>query len=110
LLVRSFPSGASVTVDGVARGETPLALRDLDTGTRNVVVERRGYVAQTLKVSITKARPARTLDVRLAPSPEPASPKPVEGGAPRPSTPATLGSLPYQPARSPSILVRQARR
>ena len=91
LLVRSFPSGASVTVDGVARGDTPLALRDLDTGTRNVVVERRGYVAQTLKVSITKARPARTLDVRLAPSPEPASPKPVEGGAPRPGTPSTLG-------------------
>jgi len=91
LLVRSFPSGASVTVDGVARGETPLALRDLDIGTRNVIVNRPGYVAQTLKVSITKARPARTLDVRLAAAPAPASPKPGESGAPRPGTPATLG-------------------
>jgi len=83
LLVRSFPSGASVIVDGVARGETPLALRDLDIGTRNVVVERRGYVSQTLKVSITKARPARTIDVRLATE--------AAAAAPKPSTPATIG-------------------
>jgi len=91
LLVRSFPSGASVTVDGVARGETPLALRDLDMGTRNVVVNRPGYVAQTLRVSITKARPARTLDVRLAAESPAVSPKPGGGAAPRPSTPVTLG-------------------
>jgi len=66
LLVRSTPSGASVSVDGVAKGETPLALRDLDLGTRSVTIARRGYVPETRKVSITKTRPARTLDVRLA--------------------------------------------
>jgi hypothetical protein len=83
LLVRSTPSGASVSVDGVARGVTPLALRDLDVGTRKVTVARRGYVAETRKVVITKARPARTLDVRLSSEPVAATP--------RPSTPATLG-------------------
>ena len=84
LLVRSTPSGASVTVDGVARGVTPLALRDLDLGTRTVVVTRSGYTAETLRVSISEARPSRTLDVRLAAA------RPRET-TPRPSTPATLG-------------------
>jgi len=89
LLVRSTPSGASVSVDGVARGETPLALRDLDFGTRTVVIARRGYIAETRRVLISKARPARTLEVRLAAASEPVPPKP--GGGARPSTPATLG-------------------
>jgi hypothetical protein len=107
LLVRSAPSGASVTVDGVARGETPLALRDLDIGTRTVTIARAGFVAETVKVSITKARPARTLDVRLAATPSPGSPKPGEGVAPRPSTttPATLG----KPAVSTGSLVVESR-
>ena len=66
LLVRSTPSGASVSVDGVARGVTPLALRDLETKTFSVVVERGGYIPETRKISITSARPARSLDVRLS--------------------------------------------
>ena len=86
LLVRSTPSGATVTVDGVARGVTPLALRDLSFGTRDVTVARRGYISESVKVAITKARPARTVDVRLS-----AEAKPASGAAPRPSTPATLG-------------------
>ena len=91
LLVRSTPSGASVSVDGVAKGETPLALRDLDIGTRSVTLARRGYVTETRRVSITKTRPARTLEVRLAAAAQPASPKPASAGGPKPSTPATLG-------------------
>jgi hypothetical protein len=88
LLVRSTPSGASVSVDGVDRGVTPLALRELETGTLSVIVARRGYIPETRRVVITKARPARTLDVRLATAAAaPATTKP----APRPSTPATLG-------------------
>jgi hypothetical protein len=69
ILVRSTPSGASVTVDGIARGVTPLALRDLDVGTRNVAIARRGYISETVRVVITKARPSRTLDVRLTSAP-----------------------------------------
>jgi hypothetical protein len=82
LLVRSDPSGASVTVDGVSRGTTPLALRDLPLGTREVTVTRRGYLAERRTVAITKERPARTLDVRLSAA---------AAAPPRPSTPATLG-------------------
>lgn len=66
LLIRSTPSGASVSVDGVAKGVTPLALRDLETKTLSVVVARRGYIPETRTISITSARPARSLDVRLS--------------------------------------------
>lgn len=87
LLVRSNPSGASVTVDGVARGNTPLALRDLAFGTRDVTITRRGYLPENRKITISTERPARTVDVRLSAA---AAPKPIES-APRPSTPATFG-------------------
>ena len=82
VLVRSTPSGARVTVDGVAKGVTPVALRDLAMGARNIVVASRGYIPVTRRVVLTSARPSRSLDVRLA----------AEATAPpRPSTPATLG-------------------
>jgi len=87
LLVRSTPSGASVSVDGVARGVTPLALRDLDFGTRTVVVARSGYVAETLRVSISAARPSRALDVRLASvRPRDTTPRPAALGKPAVAT------------------------
>ncbi len=92
LLVRSTPSGASVSVDGVAKGVTPLALRDLDVGTWTVTLARRGYISETRRVVITKARPARTLEVRLSSEPVAA--------APRPSTPASIG----RPASSTGTL------
>jgi hypothetical protein len=91
--VRSSPSGATVSVDGAGRGVTPLALRDLALGTRTIVIARRGYLPETRTVVITSARPARSLDVRLAAAA--AAPKlarpPASAGGPRPSTPATLG-------------------
>ena len=105
LLVRSSPSGASVSVDGVARGETPIALRDLDFGTRTVTIARRGYVVETRRISITKARPARTLDVRLAAASEPVAPTPREAAPPKPSTPATLG----KPAAATGTLAIESR-
>ncbi len=66
LLVRSTPSGASVEVDGVARGVTPLALRDLDLGAREITVTRRGYVPEERRIVLTKARPSRSMEVRLS--------------------------------------------
>ena len=83
LLVRSSPSGATVAVDGVPRGVTPLALRDLELGARNVVVARPGYIAEDRRIVLTRARPSRSLEVRL--TSQAAEP------APRPGTPATLG-------------------
>jgi hypothetical protein len=83
LLVRSTPSGANVEVDGVARGVTPLALRDLDLGAREITVTRRGYVPEERRIVLTKARPSRSVEVRLSAQAAPAPP--------RPSTPATIG-------------------
>lgn len=80
LLVRSTPGGATVTVDGVAKGVTPLALRDLATGTLSISVGRRGYISESQKVTITNSRPARTLDVRLAPEAA-AAPRPAASSA-----------------------------
>jgi len=75
-------------VDGVSKGVTPAALRDLEMGTHNITVARRGYLPETRKVVITSARPARSLDVRLsAEASAPVRPSPP----PKPSTPATLG-------------------
>jgi hypothetical protein len=83
-----------------------LALRDLDPGTRTVVVARRGFVPETRRVVITKARPARTLDVRLASASQPVSPKPTAASeVPRPSTPATLG----RPTSSNGALIVDSR-
>ncbi len=83
LLVRSTPGGASVEVDGVDRGVTPLALRDLDLGPRTVTVTRRGYLTEEHRIVLTKARPSRSLELRLS-----------TAAAPRPGTPATLGQPP----------------
>ncbi|MEO7134861.1 MAG: PEGA domain-containing protein, partial [Vicinamibacterales bacterium] len=99
LLVRSTPSGASVSVDGVEKGVTPLALRELANGAINVTVTRRGYIPETRKVVITSARPARSLDLRLA----------AEAVAPpRPSTPATIGR-PAAAATSTGSLIIDSR-
>jgi hypothetical protein len=42
LEVRSEPSAARVTIDGKARGSTPLTLRDVTPGEYQVVLERAG--------------------------------------------------------------------
>ncbi len=97
LLVRSTPSGANVEVDGVARGVTPLALRDLDLGARAITVTRRGYVPEERRIVLTKARPSRSVEVRMSPAPaSAASGRSGEaarraGEVPRPSTPASIG-------------------
>jgi hypothetical protein len=49
--VRSEPTGARVTVDGRARGLTPLVLRDLAPGDHDVMVEwGRQKIRQTVRI------------------------------------------------------------
>ena len=67
LLVRSSPAGAVVSVDGTARGTTPLTLRDLELGTRTVTLSRPGYLPSERRVALTADRPSRSLDVELSP-------------------------------------------
>ena len=102
LLVRSTPSGASVEVDGVARGVTPLAVRDLDLGSRAITVTRSGYAREERRIVLTKARPSRSVEVRLSATAAAGragvaareAPSTPGAGVPRPTTPASLGKPP----------------
>lgn len=65
LALRSEPSGASVSVGGVYRGQTPLALELRPDIAHNVVLTMPGYEASTREVSLT-AGENRTLSVPLS--------------------------------------------
>ncbi|MBL8266367.1 PEGA domain-containing protein, partial [Steroidobacter sp.] len=65
LALRSEPSGASVSVGGVYRGQTPVALELRPDIAHNVVLTLPGYEAATREVSMT-AGENRTLSVALA--------------------------------------------
>lgn len=75
LLIRSVPSGSAVTVDGVKKGTTPVTVRGLQLGTRQILVQRTGYVPAERTVTLTSGRPSRSIDVRLAVVP----PRPARG-------------------------------
>ena len=63
LRVTSRPSGASVSLDGVGVGTTPLALPDVSAGTHSVRVALAGYQPRTLDVAV---RPGRDQTARVA--------------------------------------------
>jgi hypothetical protein len=67
LLVHSVPEGATVTIDGVDRGRTPIAIRGLPLGTRTVIVARTGYRSAERRVALTADRPSRALEMQLVP-------------------------------------------
>ena len=54
LLVRTTPPGATVVVDGVDRGQTPLSLDDLPYGTHRISISRAGYGSETREVSLSR--------------------------------------------------------
>jgi formylglycine-generating enzyme required for sulfatase activity len=64
LALRSEPSGASVSVGGVYRGQTPVSLELRPDIAHNVVLTLPGYEASTREVSLT-AGENRTLSVSL---------------------------------------------
>ena len=100
LLVRSTPSGASVSVNGVARGVTPLALRDLDLGSHSITVAQRGYEPEERRIALTTARPSRSVEVRLSSAATAGRSGATPSGPPRPSTPASFG----KPAATTGVL------
>lgn len=67
LLVRSTPGGASVAVDGIPRGTTPLTVRDLALGTRTLVISRAGYASVERSISLTSDRRSRSVEIQLTP-------------------------------------------
>lgn len=71
LLVRTMPPGASVLVDGVDRGQTPMSLRDVDYGTHRVDISAFGYEQQVREVTLSAATTVAAISVELSPSVEP---------------------------------------
>ena len=67
VLVRTSPTGADVSVDGVDRGRTPLSLSDVSFGAHQVDVRRDGYETQTREVRLSAAAPVAPVGVALEP-------------------------------------------
>lgn len=99
LVVRSAPSGADVSLDGVYRGRTPLDIAVSPGGRHDVLVARTGYAPWTR--SFGAASGARTvLDARLEPvyvsltvRGEPADAEVLIDGVSKGRTPLTLDVL-----------------
>lgn len=64
IAVSSDPSGATVKVDNVVRGVTPLELRDLTPGAHRVAVAKAGYLENMRVVQVTSGG-TLNVDVRL---------------------------------------------
>ena len=68
LQVQSDPDGASVTINGIGWGRTPVTIKYLPMGEMLVRLTRDGYVSVERRVQISAERPVRVLSVTLQPS------------------------------------------
>ena len=68
LLVRTDPPGATVTLDGVGRGQTPLSLRDVSFGTHRLEVSRAGFGTVQREVTLNGEETVVPVGVSLAPA------------------------------------------
>ncbi|PYR51001.1 MAG: hypothetical protein DMF89_07655 [Acidobacteria bacterium] len=64
LVVSTEPPGASVTVNGVGWGTSPVTIRYLPPGEKRIRVSRDGYAAEERVLSLVSGRRA-TVDIRL---------------------------------------------
>jgi TonB family protein len=65
LHVETEPAGATVIVNDVERGVTPLDVADLHLGNHDVKVELRGHTPVTQTVALTEEAPATALTLKL---------------------------------------------
>jgi TonB family protein len=82
LRVESEPAGARVTVDGEARGETPLELGEVSFGRHEVGLALKGYVAQSHDVTLSAEDPSSDVRAELV------RPRPTSGTVSFVSVPA----------------------
>lgn len=87
--VRCEPDGATVLVDGVPRGQTPLTIAGLPQGTHGLKVFRPGYAPVLEEVAVTANQTARR-DFTLTPVPARLSLDRVRNGAARGTDPGAL--------------------
>lgn len=53
LSVVTNPDGASVVIDDVTKGVTPLTIQDLEAGEHNLTIASPGFLTRTMKVKLT---------------------------------------------------------
>lgn len=99
VLIRSSPSG-EVRVNGVARGQTPVVLRDLPFGAYAISVTRQGFTPVERDVTLVASQPVASLSLDLVRQGADAAP-PAEVG-PGPASPASRAPTPpVAPAATP---------
>jgi hypothetical protein len=96
LSVTTSPDGATVLVDDVTRGVTPLSISDIVTGDHSVNVTSVGFLTRSLKVKTT---PGYRLIANLKLALSGASPAPEVTAT---GTPAPSGKLTPSPKLSPT--------
>lgn len=64
LIVKSQPAGADVRMNGVAKGETPLTLPDVEYGTHQVTISKTNYQPAKEKVELMSDTP-KSISVNL---------------------------------------------
>jgi hypothetical protein len=77
IVVTSSPSRASVTVNGVWSGRTPLTLTDRPFGTYVVRVVEPGFETELQKLQLSSKAPTKTMTVTLRPNPAATREKPT---------------------------------
>lgn len=65
LLVQSSPDGASVVLDGVEVGSTPLEIPQIDTGEHNLALRKADYTEYSQKISV-RSREQRRIQAELS--------------------------------------------
>ena len=88
MLIRSTPAGAQVAVNSVARGVTPLVLRNLPFGSYTIRITLTGFAPSDHRLVLTADREAQSVEVALQEGGVPATP--TGKGAP---SQAPLGAL-----------------
>jgi hypothetical protein len=111
LSVTTNPDGASVLVDDVTRGVTPISISDITPGDHTVTVTSVGFLTRTLKIRTTPGyRLIATMKLGLTsgsslPSASPsATPTPAGNVTPTPKTATSSANLPDPP--KPFLIVK----
>lgn len=100
VLVRSTPSGCSVTVDGADRGRTPLLLGDLPLGNYRMRLEAEGHFPKEIELNITSRRPIlqdivlQSNSATLAITSTPAGASVLVNGVAKGKTPCQIAGIP----------------
>jgi hypothetical protein len=86
LSVTTNPDGATVLVDDIVKGVTPLSLQDISAGEHNVSITSTGFITRTLKVRTTPGyRLIANLKLALSPGGSVATASPTATLTPAPS-------------------------